>query len=340
MEEGRHRVGALVETPAVLREFGVEAEDVLRSVGLPADALDDPEGALTFPELGRFVQACVAATGCEHFGHLVGERSGTSCLGLVGSLMRNAPTVGEAILDLCTNQHRYIRGAVTYLAVQDNVAFWGYAVHYPGFSVAEQVSEGAMAIGFNMLRELARRRADEVLSARKAVVDPQPYRRFFGITPRFDAEQHAMVFPAAMLAWPVIGADPDLRRTLETKVAQYWAARQPTVAEQAMRHLRAHVVLGGATRENLAHLLSLSTRSLNRRLRGEGTTFRELLDRARFQVAQQLLAGTRMSVTAVALALAYSETSAFDHAFQRWSGDRPSDWRDRVLGAAATTSAR
>lgn len=334
MEEGRHRVGAMVETPAILQELGVDAQDVLRSVGLPADALQDPEGALTFPEFGRFVHACVAATGCQHFGHLVGARSGTSCLGLVGSLMRNAPTVGDAILDLCTNQHRYIRGAVTYLAVQDNVAFWGYAVHFPGFPVAEQVGEGAMALAFNMLRELARRRADEVLSARTAVADPQPYLRFFGFTPRFDAEQHAMAFPAAMLAWPVIGADPELRRGLETKVAQYWAARQPTVGEQVMRHLRAHVVLGDATRENLAGLLSLSTRSLNRRLQEEGTSFRELVDRAKFQVAQQLLAGTRMSVTAVALALSYSETSAFDHAFQRWSGDRPSTWRDRTLQPA------
>ena len=333
MDEGRHRVGAMVETPALLREFGIDAADVLRSVGLPADALQDPEGALTFPELSRFLQACVAATGCQHFGHLLGARSGTTSLGLVGNLMRNAPTVREAILDLCTNQHRYIRGAVTYVAVQEDTALWGYAVHFPGLPAAEQINEGAIAVGFNMLRELARRRADEVLSARAAVADPQPYRRFFGVTPRFDAEQHALAFPAAMLDWPVVGADPDLRRVLEGKVAQFWAMRQPTLAEQAMRHLRARVVLGDAAREPLARLLSLSTRSLNRRLQAEGTNFRELLDRARFQVAQQLLLGTRMPVTGVALALGYAETSAFDHAFQRWSGRSPRNWRRDAAGA-------
>ena len=188
-----------------------------------------------------------------------------------------------------------------------------------------------MALGFNMLRELARRRADEVLSARAAVADPLPYRRFFGITPRFDAEQHAITFPAAVLSWPVVDADPDLRRALESKVAQYWAMRQPTLAEQIMRHLRARVVLGDANRESIAHLLSMSTRSLNRHLQAEGTSFRELVGRAKFQVAQQLLIGTRMSVTGVALALGYAETSAFDHAFERWSGQPPSDWRRRSL---------
>lgn len=333
--ESRHRVGAMVAIPTMLREFGVDPDGVLRSVGLPADALGDPEDGLDFPAVGRLFQGCVAATGCRHFGHLLGARSGTASLGLVGSLMRNAPTVGQAIMDLCSNHQRYIRGAVTYLTVQGNVAVWGYAVSYPGVTGLEHLSDGAVAVGFNMLRELARRGADDVLIAGTAVADPLPYRRFFGVMPRWDAEQHALMFPAAMLTWPVIDADPELRRVLDAKVAQYWAARQPTVAEQAMRHLRARVVLGDATRENLARLLSLSTRSFNRRLQEEGTSFRELVDRARFHVAQQLLLGTRMSVTSVALALGYAETSAFDHAFQRWSGRRPSDWRKTALLAAA-----
>jgi AraC-like DNA-binding protein len=168
--------------------------------------------------------------------------------------------------------------------------------------------------------------------SRAAIDDPRPYRKHFGVTPRCDAEQHAMAFPAAILAWPLIGADPALRRALEAKVAQYWAMRQPTVAEQAMRQLRARVVLGDATRESVASHMALSSRSLNRRLQEEGTSFRELLDRARFQVAQQLLLGTRMSVTSVALALGYAETSAFNHAFQRWSGQSPGEWRQRAAG--------
>jgi len=42
--------------------------------------------------------------------------------------MQTAPTLKDAILDLCTNQRRYVRGAVTYLVIQNEVAFWGYAV--------------------------------------------------------------------------------------------------------------------------------------------------------------------------------------------------------------------
>ncbi|MFO1079007.1 MAG: AraC family transcriptional regulator ligand-binding domain-containing protein [Reyranellaceae bacterium] len=333
--ESRQRVGAITELPHVLRRFGIEARDMLAAAGLPPGAIDDPEGALTFPEVGRLFEVCVAATRCPHLVHLVGERAGTGHLGVVGMLMRNAPTVGAALMDLCSNQQRYVRGAVAYMAVQGQTVVLGYAIYCPDMPSPEHFSEGCLAAGFNMVRELAKRGVDEVLSARQAVADPQPYRSFYGVTPRFDAEQYALAFPAAVLDWPVIGADADLRRRLEGEVERYWALRQPTVAERAVRQLRARVIIGDATRERLAELLDLSTRSLNRRLQEEGTSFRELLDRARFQVAQQLLLGTRMPVTAVALALGYAEASAFNHAFQRWSGERPSDWRKRTAASPA-----
>jgi AraC-like DNA-binding protein len=71
-------------------------------------------------------------------------------------------------------------------------------------------------------------------------------------------------------------------------------------------------------------------RMLNRRLEAEGTTFRQLLNQARFEVARQLLAGTKVQVTDLALALGYADTSSFSRAFQRWSGVAPSDWRARL----------
>jgi hypothetical protein len=196
MMEGQQRIGVLVELPAVLREMGVDPATVIAGVGINPDLLRNPENSLSFVELGRLIEASVVATRCEHFGLLVGQRSGTASLGLVGRLMQNAPTLKDAILDLCTNQRRYVRGAVTYLVIQNDIAFWGYAVHHPGMPAIEHLSDGAIAVGFNMMRELVGSVPDEVLTSRRVPGDTNPYRRFFGVTPRFDAEQHAMAFPA------------------------------------------------------------------------------------------------------------------------------------------------
>ncbi len=325
--EGRQRIGALVELPAVLREMGVDPATLIAGVGIDPDLLRNPENSLSFVELGRLLEGCVAATGCEHFGLLVGQRSGTASLGLVGRLMQNAPTLKDAIMDLCTNQRRYVRGAVTYLVIQSDIAFWGYAVHHPGMPAIEHLGEGAMAVGFNMMRELVGAVPDEILTSRRAVSDTAPYRRFFGLTPRFDAEQHAMAFPAHLLSRPVRGADRELRRILEEKVAAYWAVEQPTMTHTVTRMLRARVIFPDTSLEAVASELSMQPRTLNRRLQAEGKSFRELTNEARFEVARQLLAGTRMDITDIALALGYADTSGFTHAFQRWSGMAPSEWR-------------
>jgi len=91
--------------------------------------------------------------------------------------------------------------------------------------------------------------------------------------------------------------------------------------------LRASVLFPDMSLEALATELSMQPRTLNRRLQAEGKTFRELVNEARFEVARQLLAGTRMEVTNIALALGYADPSGFTHAFQRWSGVAPSEWR-------------
>jgi AraC-like DNA-binding protein len=327
--EGRHRVGVVAELPQVLRDLGADPAMVLPVAGIEADVLRNPENAISFVALGRLLKGCVAATACQHFGLLLGQRATTDHLGLVGRLMRNAPTLGDALLDLCTNQQRYISGAVAYLVVQNQIAFLGYAIYHPDVQNTDQISDGALAVGFRLMQELAGTSPSEVLSARPTPGNVGPYTRLFDVLPRFNAEQHALVFPKALLDRPVRGADPKLRQILEKSVADYWAIQQPTIAESVGRILRSRVVFGNFSLEDVAACLSVHPRTLNRKLQSEGTSFRSLLGEARYQVARQLLDGTRIEVIDIALALGYSEQSSFTHAFQRWSGTAPSEWRAR-----------
>jgi hypothetical protein len=73
--------------------FSALPSSVIASTGLEPKILDDAENAMSFSDAGRLLQACVSATRCPYFGLMVGPRSGTKDLGLVGQLMRNAPTL-------------------------------------------------------------------------------------------------------------------------------------------------------------------------------------------------------------------------------------------------------
>ena len=78
---------------------------MLRSVGLATDALDDPEGVITYLIASRLLEASVAHTGCQHFALLVGELANRESLGAVGRLMACAPDVGLGLAVTVSAKH-------------------------------------------------------------------------------------------------------------------------------------------------------------------------------------------------------------------------------------------
>jgi AraC-like DNA-binding protein len=154
---------------------------------------------------------------------------------------------------------------------------------------------------------------------------------------RFDAEQSALVFPTSKLECPVPGADPRQRVILEASVAKYWSDSLPNVTDQVVRILRPRVLFGDFTLETVAHCLTMHPRTLNRHLKAEGMTFRKLLNETRFEVARQLLVGTRINITGAAAALGYADTSVFSHAFRRMAGAPPLEWRAGSTAAMLTS---
>lgn len=334
MSHGWQRVGALTVVPGLLREFGVDPAEVIAASGLAPDALDDREGRVPFPAACLLLKLCSQRTGCGHFGLVGGLRNGAESLGLVGQLMREAPTWGRAVLDLCENQHRYVRGGVPYLMVRDDTAWFGYAVYERNVAGAEQIEDGAIAIGVKLMRELCGAAPEQVLLSHKAPADPQTYRRLFGVPVAFDANQTELVFPSAMLDLPVRGADAGRRRALAERVRDYWAVDLPRTSDQVVRLLRSRVVFGEVGLEGVAEALALHPRVLERALHREETSFRALLNQTRVDVAQRLLSGTRLSVTDIGAALGYADTSAFSNAFRRICGASPRGWRQSAATAA------
>jgi AraC-like DNA-binding protein len=220
--------------------------------------------------------------------------------------------------------------------VREGVAWIGYAAYQPGIEGADHLRGGAAAIGFNMMRELCRALPDEVLLSRRPPADARPYRRFFRVPVRFDAEQSALVFPARALERPVPGAGLPMRATLEEAVAKYWTVALPNVTDQVVQMLHPRVLFGDSSLEAVADCLKMHPRTLNRRLRAERTTFRKLLSEARFDMARQLLAGTRMDVSGISGALGYAETSGFTHAFHHMAGTSLAEWRAGLAEDALT----
>jgi AraC-like DNA-binding protein len=87
------------------------------------------------------------------------------------------------------------------------------------------------------------------------------------------------------------------------------------------------LVTGKFSEEQIADQLNLSLRSLQRRLRDEQTSYQQLLDETRLELALQYINRTSLSVAQIAPLLGFSDSSNFNRAFKRWLGISPSKYR-------------
>lgn len=335
MAESWQRVGALAELPGVIRDLGADPSTIVAEAGVELKQLADPDSRIPFASACLLAKVAAERTACDHIGLLVASRTSTKSIGVVGALMRNAPTLGRALLDLCENHHRYVRGGVPYLVTQAGFSWLGYAVYADAGVSTEHFQIGALAVGHRWVRELAGAVPDEVLIACSAPADPRPYRQFFGAPVTFDADQTALIYSSAALNLPVHGAQTETRRAIEAQVRDYWAVDLPSASDQVIRLLRPRVLFGDQRLESIAAALALHPRVLERALRAEGTSFRRLLKETQIDVAQRLMTGTKLSITAIGGALGYAETSAFSNAFRRLTGQSPRAWRSRDSGQSA-----
>ncbi|MDE2158621.1 MAG: AraC family transcriptional regulator ligand-binding domain-containing protein, partial [Burkholderiales bacterium] len=81
--------------------------------------------------------------------------------------------------------------------------------------------------------------------------------------------------------------------------------------------------------DSVAAALCISARTLRRKLEAEGTSYSGLLAHVRHALAVDYLSSTLLSIDDVAAALQFSDTASFRHAFKRWSGRTPNEFRDR-----------
>lgn len=158
------------------------------------------------------------------------------------------------------------------------------------------------------------------------------YERFFGAPVLLEQEKDALVLDPEVLELPLRGADPALHRVLERYLRTELETVEP--ARSLELEVRASILRAlsdqDVSLDSVAAHLGLSPRVLQKRLQQAGTSFQELLDRVRESLAKRYLLQPTLSLAGTALALGYSDVTAFHRAFKRWTGLTPGDFRRRA----------
>jgi AraC-like DNA-binding protein len=318
----------------VLRELGAEPSGLFEALATRPDDLT-PDGRISFADGLVILQRAVALSGLPHLGLRVGAANDERCLGPVGELMRCAPTLGVALSDYIGVQGGISQVASAYLHPFRDGFMLGYGIYARHAAGVDQAYDLALAAGAAIVRSITGGAVQpvEMLFSHRAPTDRRAYERILRCPVRFDEGQSCIVLPKGCLDVPLPHADP-VRRGERVRALRVALAleRRPSAAQ--LRHvLRPLLSTGSLSLVAAARSLAISQRTLNRKLRAEGTSFAQERDAVRFTMAKELLATTDMPAGQVALALSYATPSVFVRAFRRWSGMTPTAWRAQAMAA-------
>jgi len=325
-EEWMQRVGAFTGLPGLIRELAADPAPILAQAGLTMDAFRDPDDRVPYAAIGQVLQAAARRTECPHIGLLVGRMWDVTDLGVTGEVILNSRTVGEGLRAHVTQQQLNSEGGLSFLLERGGTVDLGYAVYHPHVHATNLLHDAGVAAIFNSMRSLCGPAwlPSAVLLPHSKPADVTPYRQLFKVTPRFDAEFAAVRFADHWMKRPIEGADPE---RLARALARCSQMDGGDLVQRVFRAMRVLLLHGNSSGDDLARMLSMHRRTLNRRLEAHGTTFREILDAVRFDVARQLLTDSHISLDDVADTLGYASVSPFMRSFQRWAGTTPARWR-------------
>jgi AraC-like DNA-binding protein len=166
---------------------------------------------------------------------------------------------------------------------------------------------------------------------------PQPalYRDVFRCPVSFDAPRHSILFARADLTAPLPTSNPQLAELHERFAGEY--LRQFDHADTSYRVREAIVRRlpdGEPRRDEVAGELRMSERTLQRRLETEATTFLQLLDDTRRELAEQYLGRLNLSLAQAAYLLGFADQRSLFRACKRWFKLSPGQYRNQLQGLA------
>ena len=317
---------------AGLRDDTARLGRVLSEAGLSTDLLEAPHARVP-PERFAALWLAVARELDDEFLGLDSRRMKCGSFALVCQSLIHVGTLERAILQL-------LRGfAVIFDDLRGELVTQGAEA---GVRVTNRVPERIFAdelflvIVHGVMCWLAGRR---IPFARASFAFPEPahsveYQVMFSSNLAFDAPETAVWFDARFLECPIVQQKAGLKQFLQGAPQSVFMKYKNTDGWVARVRRRLRRVDGDQwpTLEAMADELHVTPSTLRRRLEDEGSSYRELKDGLRRDMAIDLLCRTSLSVEAIATGLGYREVSAFYRAFRHWTGTRPGSYRSGVGG--------
>lgn len=200
-------------------------------------------------------------------------------------------------------------------------------------------------IEFSVLVDLCRTNAGEdfdplrVNLIRPEPADASPWRAFYRCPVHFRQAERSVVLSRAEVDAPLSTSNRHLVGMLDKMLAEELARLDRSdVVARCKALLNKRLASGEVTATQVASDLAMSRRTLHRKLADAGTTWQQLVDDTRRDLALRLIEDPRRPIGEITFELGFSQQSAFARAFRRWAGESPTQYREGLQAGRASAA--
>jgi AraC-like DNA-binding protein len=315
--------------PAKLEQLGVRLAVVLRHAELPAALFESPKILLNTDELFAFWRSIGTVCDDPLIGLKLGSESKPEFFDPIGLAALSANTFGDAVEQVSRHKR---------LSCPEEIAHWKegneLAIQFRWLLAKDQEPSILVDLCFAWILSIGRVGSGTTLvplrvELMRQEANSEAIRQTLGCPVIFNAPCNTIVFRAEDAALPFVTRNAELLAMLAPQLDAELNARQRK--QQFSDVVRSEVRLNLAGHrpmiQVIARRLHLSPRTLQRRLRDEGSSFQQVVEEARRQLAYHYLTDSALELNETAYLLGYEDANSFVRAFRLWEGVPPAQWR-------------
>ncbi|GAB3940249.1 AraC family transcriptional regulator [Spirosoma harenae] len=317
----------------VARQRGLDADALARSVGIDPERLRDPDGRVLIRQIQALWREIIAATNDPTIPLKLGELVNPVAIGVLAYVMMHSATLGRAFEKLCQYQDIVCEGITTtgYLDASGKQFVLSLRITSSDIIYPEYTLNSELSIYLSAMRALTGLpiTAQEIRFIYPRPVDIREYSRVFAPAKlTFGASITEMVLDAALLDLPILNASPSLSMLFEKHANDILTKlKTPSLSSRVKSEIVTLMKGEEPTLATVADRLAMGVRTLQLHLKEAGTSYQQLLDETRKELAVRHLSEPNLSTTDIAYLLGFAEPSVFFRSFKKWTGQTPGAYR-------------
>ena len=319
---------------ALREDYGIDPEPIYVEAGLSLLPPESPQLRYPLSKIRKLWELAREATGDEAIGLKSGRYAKPTNFYAFGYSWLASSTLLGAMQRL-TRYVRVVSTASLEVSLVEKPDSYALRTVFPDRSQAppQEGLDGGMTALLALCDAVAEKEIRPILVdlARPEASDPRAYRDALRAPVQFNADVGTMYFAKDVLEeWLPQGA-PDIAKATDRIAEQYIETLDPQQVASQVRQLLINLLPSGkAGQEQVARRLNRSSSTLQRQLKSEGLSYRDVLESTQRSLAETYLRDRKYSLAQIAYLLGFSDQSNFSRAFKRWTSMSPKEYQDQA----------